>query len=102
MAEAEPLGAEELEAGNLPGVVVTLGTLGAGAVVTEAGLARLFRRHPASVKRAVQRGELPAPCRLFGQAAWTAGVLVRHIEGRLERAAKETERNARKLAQLSP
>ena len=87
---------------NLPGIIATLGELKPGAIITEQGAAHLFGRHVASVKRAVERGELPPPCRLFGGNAWTAGALVRHIEGRLEEAAKEAERTARKIAVLSP
>jgi hypothetical protein len=81
-----------IEANILPGIVAALGELKPGAIVTEEGVARLFKRHITSVKRAVQRGELPPPCRLFGANVWTAGALVQHIESRLEHAAKEAER----------
>jgi hypothetical protein len=72
----------------------------------EQGLAVLFGRHESSVKRAVERGELPQPVRLFGQNAWTAGVLVKHLEARLEQAAREADQKAedmrRKMLELSP
>ena len=87
---------------RLPGVIATLGELGAGAVVTEEGVAALFSRHESSVKRAIERGELPPPVRMFGQNAWTAGVLVRHIEMRLEKAAKDAEQTRRKVLELAP
>lgn len=87
---------------ELPGIIAILGELKPGAIITEEGAAHLFGRHVASVKRAVQRGELPPPCRLFGGNAWTVGALVRHIESRLEEAAKEAEQITRKLAVLSP
>lgn len=97
-----PVEVESLpDPGDLPGIIALLGELKPGAILTEAGVARLFNRHVASVKRAVQRGELPPPCRLFGGNAWTAGALVRHIEKRLEEAARDAERMARKFAQLS-
>jgi len=86
----------------MPGIIAALGELKPGAIVTEEGVAYLFNRHVTTVKRAVQRGELPPPCRLFGQNAWTAGALVQHIENRLEQAAKETERMTQKIAHLSP
>lgn len=92
----------ESEIASLPGVIAELGKLGAGAVVTEQGLAGLFNRHESSVKRAVQRGELPPPVRMFGQNIWTAGVLVKHIEERLARAAKDTESTKRKFVELQP
>jgi hypothetical protein len=87
---------------GLPGVIATLGELGAGAVIMEEGLAAMFDRHEFSVKRAIERGELPPPVRMFGQNAWTAGVLVRHIEKRLEKAAKEVEQARRKVVELAP
>ena len=99
--DLNPVPAEQ-DAEDLPGVIALLGELKPGAILTEAGVARLFRRHVASVKRAIQRGELPPPCRLFGSNAWTAGSLVQHIEQRLAEAAKEAESMARKLASLSP
>ena len=74
---------------QLPGVIAALGELQPGAVVTEEGVARLFGRCPTSVKRAVARGELPPPTRIFGSSAWTVGVLVGHIENRLKEAAAE-------------
>jgi hypothetical protein len=88
--------------GDLPGIIVLLGELKPSAIITEEGAARLFNRHVASVKRAVQRGELPPPCRLFGGNAWTAGAIVQHIEKRLDQAAQEAKREADKIARLSP
>jgi len=99
---AENKDASGAEADVLPGVVAALGELAEGAIVFEEGLAHLFGRHPVSIKRAVERGELPPPCRLFGQNAWTAGALVQHIEKRLVKAAKETECMTQKIARLSP
>jgi len=93
---------EESDVDELPGVVRLLGELGPGTIISEAALARMLDRHPASIKRAVKRGELPHPTRLLGGPVWTAGSIVRHIEGRLERAAKEAEREARRLEQYSP
>ena len=90
------------EAHSLPGIIAMLGELKPGAIVTEEGVAHLFNRHVTSVKRAVQRGELPPPCRLFGASVWTAGALVRHIESRLEHAAKDVERTVQRIATLAP
>ena len=97
----DPNGKPETE-GDLPGIIAELGELGPGVIITEAGVAHLFKRHTASVKRAVQRGELPPPCRLFGGNVWTAGVIIGHIEERLRKATKEAERTEQKIARLSP
>ena len=76
---------------------IRLGELKPGAIVTEEGMAHLFKRHVVSVKRAVERGELPPPCHLFGSKVWTAGILIRHIERRLEQAAREAEKDAKRI-----
>ena len=102
---AEPDGTIATDQGmttDIPGIVAQLGELGSGAVITEEALGRLFSRHPTSVKRAVERSELPPPCRLFGQNTWTVGVLVAHIERRLAQAAREVEQMETKIRQLSP
>jgi hypothetical protein len=97
-----PTDIENLADGNsLLGIVAVLGELKPAAIITEEGVARLFNRHVASVKRAVQRRELPPPTRLFGQNVWTVGVLIRHIETRLDQAAKDAERTAQRIATLS-
>jgi hypothetical protein len=87
---------------GLPGIIAALGEMMPGTIVTEEGLAQLFKRHVVSVKRAVERGELPPPCRLFGASVWTAGVLIRYIEHRLDNAAQEAERDAQRTRKLSP
>ncbi len=83
-------------------VIAELGELGEGAWITEKGLADLLQCHTASVKRAVERGELPPPVRVMGKPTWTAGVLRRHMEGRLADAAKEHARTLSRLKGLRP
>ncbi len=76
---------EELEETNaLPGVIGALGKLTPNSIVSEEGAANMFGRHLVSIKRAVKRGELPPPTKLFGSKVWTVGALVKHIENRLE------------------
>jgi hypothetical protein len=87
---------------QIPGIIEALGNLEPGVIITEEALARLFDRHIVSVKRAVQRGELPPPVKLFGQNSWTAGSLLKHIEGRLEEAQNEVNSDARRFADLAP
>jgi hypothetical protein len=97
-----PIDIENLtDRNSLLGIIAVLGELKPAAIITEEGVARLFNRHVASVKRAVQRGELPPSTRLFGQNVWTVGTLIRHIESRLDQAAKDVERTAQKIATFS-
>ena len=74
------------------GVVTSIGALPPGALVTEAGLARLLDKCVASIKAAVIRGELPRPVKLMGKNSWTAGAIIRHMEARLEAEARKFAR----------
>ena len=82
------------------GIIHAFGDLAPDTVLDEAALARLFGRHRVSVRRAVERGELPPPVRLFGCPAWTVQVLRDHMAERLEKAKREVEKQNRKIAQL--
>ena len=87
---------------NGKGVWRELGDLPEGAIVNEEALAHIFGRCQTSIKRAVERGELPPPTRLLGKPVWTAGVLLRHIEGRLKAERKEKKREKKRLDKFSP
>ena len=84
------------------GLVAELGNLNPKSVIFESGLAKMFGRHATSVKRAVERGELPQPTRLFGQNAWTVEVITDHITTRLLKAEKERAEYDRKIKHLIP
>ena len=83
------------------GVIKELGELPPDAVVSEAALAKIFNRHQVTVKRAVERGELPPSVRLFGEPVWTVQALRDHIAKRLEAAKKEAEQLKRRISQFS-
>ena len=100
MTEEDDTMTAEDDIHDLPEIITALGE--PDAVITEAGLAHLFGRCAVSVKRAVERGELPPPVRLFGQNTWTAGVIVAHLEQRLKIAAKEAAQLQGKIRALSP
>lgn len=84
------------------GVLTLLGRLPPGTLITEEALARLVSKCTKSIKRAVHRGELPPSVKVMGKPSWTVGSILRHIEERLQRAAKQAERHARRLADLTP
>jgi hypothetical protein len=67
------------------------------SLVTKEDLAQLFQRHPVSIQRAVERGELPPPMMLLGKHYWTVDILHRHFEKRLETAAHDIERATRNV-----
>jgi hypothetical protein len=84
------------------GVIRKLGDLPPDAVISEDGLARLFGRHRASIKRAVGRGELPPSIRLFGEPVWTIEALRNHMNKRLAAADKEASQCQRRLSRIRP
>jgi hypothetical protein len=82
-------------------IIRQLAELPPDTVLSEEALARMFGRHPVSIKRAVSRGELPPSIRLFGKATWTARAVLGHLNNRLEAARKETEQLARRISHNS-
>lgn len=78
--------------GESPGIIAVIGALPSGAFITEVGLADILDKCTASIKAAVERGELPRPVRLMGKNTWTAGAIVRHHETRLENEARKFTR----------
>lgn len=88
--------AEKLpDPGDLPGIIPEFADLKPDTIITEEGMARIFRRDRSTVKKMVLRGELPPPCRLAGSNIWTIAAIVRHIEARLEEASKDMKRIAK-------
>jgi len=83
------------------GVIRALGDLPGEAIISEEGLAKIFRRHRVSIKRAVERGELPPNIRLFGEPVWTIQALRDHLTKRLDAAKKEAEQIQKKNSELS-
>ena len=86
--------------GSSSGIIRELGDLPAEAVVTEQALAKIFDRHRVSIKRAVERGELPPSIRLFGEPVWTVKALREHLTKRLDEARKESEQLQKKINEL--
>lgn len=83
------------------GIIKKLGELPTGAVISEQGLAQIFDRHKVSVKRAVERGELPPSIRLFGEPVWTVEILLGHLRKRLEEAQRESDQLQKQIKNLS-
>lgn len=83
------------------GVIRELGELPPHTVISEEALAKILGRHPVSIKRAVQRGELPPSVRMLGEPVWTIQVLRDHTSRRLEEARKEAEKRQRRISQMS-
>ena len=91
-APVQATGEPEAEDGGGPGTVEALARLAPGTLITEAGLAGIFGKCTASIRAAVDRGELPRPVRLMGKPTWTAGSIIRWHEDRLAAEAKKFAR----------
>ena len=82
------------------GIVRELGDMSSGTVVSEIALARMFKRSTTTIRRAVARGELPPPMRMFGGNAWTIYSLQEHFRKRLDDEENEYRKNQNRISNL--
>lgn len=90
----------EMDDTSYDGIIRELGEMNPKAFVSEKALARIFHREPVSIKRAVQRKELPPPVKMLGMPVWTAGSIIEFIEKRLAHACSEAEKDDGRIARL--
>lgn len=75
------------------GIFTAFGTMPSSTVLSEDGLATIMGKNcRESIKRAVERGELPQPTKLMGKNCWTAGKIVAHIEASLDAEARRVHK----------
>ena len=67
------------------------------AILDEAALAKALHVAPRTLRRMVNRWQLPPPVPLGGRSVWFAGRVLAHIEAAAIRAEKDAERAARKF-----
>lgn len=79
-------------------IVDELAALPENALIPEKALAKIFSCSTTTIKRAVDRGELPKPVRMFGKPSWTAGGILRHVNARLETAQKQHDEEMQRMA----
>lgn len=73
-----------------------------GAIIFEHELAELFGKCPVSIKRAVERGELPPSTRFLGKPIWTAAAIRGHIGDRLQAEKEAREKAVRNIRKFKP
>ncbi|MEW6358499.1 MAG: hypothetical protein AB1696_19350 [Planctomycetota bacterium] len=95
-------GMDEENAGTEDGVIRALADLPPETIISEAALGKVLNRSKGTLKRAVQRNELPPPIRLLGEPRWTVGAIVAHIGKRLAEAQADRERFLRRISERSP
>ena len=79
------------------GIYTFLSGLADDAIISEEALCRFFDRHLTTIKRSIDRGELPPSIKMFGQPVWTAGAIRTHLNKRLADAAAERYRVEKEL-----
>jgi predicted DNA-binding transcriptional regulator AlpA len=86
-----------------PGTLLySLACLPERTLIDDARLASILQVCSCTIKRMVQRSELPPPIRMSGHPVWFAGTILEHIQKRLEAARKDAERTERRLRSYSP
>lgn len=91
------------DTGGSPGLLAAeLANLPERAILDEARLAGALHVTGRTIRRMVRRRELPPPVRLAGRACWFVGRVLAHIDAAAERAEREAQREADRIARYSP
>jgi len=70
------------------------------ALVNQKALASNLGVDPRTVRRMVQRFELPPPTRLSGRAVWMVGKVLRYIEDAMDAAEREAIKERERIRKL--
>jgi len=107
MSELEVLSpnieAEERTPQQEPGLLIEgLASLPAAAMLDESRLAAILGVTARTVRRMVDRGELPAPFKFGRRSTWLAGRIVQHVEKAAQRAEDQAEAEAARFDRQRP
>jgi predicted DNA-binding transcriptional regulator AlpA len=96
-AEAEvrtepPAEVQESKSAEPTGIILGLAALPEKAILTEAALATTIGVTQRTIRRMVQRNEIPPPVPLAGQAVWFAGGVLAYIQSRIDRRLRDASR----------
>ncbi|MDP6355696.1 MAG: helix-turn-helix domain-containing protein [Planctomycetota bacterium] len=72
------------------------------AILDEKHLAGLLKKHPRTIQRMVERGELPPPAGFANHKVWLVSHILSYLENALAKAAQEAEREAARISKFSP
>ena len=88
----------------IPGlhIMAALAALPPHTLIFEHQLAQMFGRHVSSIRRAIQRGELPPSVPLLNDHVWTTGVLWQYTIARLDAAQQTAAQTVRRLQDFRP
>ena len=100
--EPEVGGEAEPDLGDLPGVWREFNELGQNTIVTEGAVAAILGKHLMSIRRAIDKQQLPPPVKLMDQRVWRLGAILDFIDGRLAAEQKDAEKLRRKVLEMAP
>lgn len=93
-----PVHAENAPEYNVPGIIIRLTELPRDALLDEKAMTRTFAvRSTRTVKRMVNRHELPPPILLASKRYWKAGAVLDWINESIERVEKDARHQAQRL-----
>ncbi|MDF1660654.1 MAG: hypothetical protein P1V97_02700 [Planctomycetota bacterium] len=88
---------------DLPeGVFTDLAELPGDTFITEEALAKMMNRCRKTIKRSVQRRELPPSVSFIGQKGWIVDSILNHVKQRLQDAARALEDQKRRFDSYHP
>jgi len=94
--------AETTPAENRGGLIEGLAGLHPDAMLDEARLASILGVATRTVRRMVERGELPAPFKLARRSTWIAGRIVQHLARAAQRAEHQADAEAARFDRQRP
>jgi predicted DNA-binding transcriptional regulator AlpA len=87
-----PIEAQESKSAETTGIILGLAALPEKAILTEAALAKTIGVTQRTIRRMVQRNEIPPPVPFAGQAVWFAGGVLAYIQTRIDRRLRDVSR----------
>ena len=92
-----PEDTDNRESSGLAEPITALADLPERALLSEAYLAEVFGVTDRTVRRMVERGELPPPLPIGSRPLWLAGRVLRHIEANADRAEEDARQEAARI-----
>ena len=94
---------ENIDGRNEPGLLVyELARLPEKTIMDESRLASIFQITPRTLRRMVQRAELPPPISLGGRSVWLSDRVLSYLNTAAELAEKEALSEFKRISKYSP
>lgn len=94
--------ADEPELDDRPGIWREFNDLGRDTLISEAAMAQIFGKHLMSIRRAIDKQQLPQPAKLMDARVWRLGTILDFIDARLKAEQKEADKLRRRVLEMAP